>query len=464
MLKYFLLHIVVFFSNIGALPTHKKTDLKGFILAEIKPFSALIYNQDIIDTQDIVTPAYDLISDAEQSRYYQLSPYNVIRLILGKSRPDDNDSHNKYSRAADYLKEWQAEGVLKKYPRPAIYLYRFDYKVNNYSKSVLGFIALVKLVAFDSGKVLPHEKTFAGPKKDRLKLMKSTSANLEQIFSIFSDETGTIHSLLTKVAEKTPLVSVKDNNNVVHTIWPIDDSSVIDEVSKVLNDKTLFIADGHHRYETALNYADWRRSQEKNSPPQMEDYDYIPMLLIDIANEKPELLPTHRVLKSLNGLSNDKFINKLKRFFRVDSCADLAEVSRKLNQQAKPGTFGLYLKKSFYLLTIDNFATINNYFPHDSSDAWKSLDASIWQVLVESEVLGLKHESRDELSSLRFSEDKNEAVNLVDDEKAMAAFLLNPTKISQVKTVAENNEKMPQKSTYFYPKPMTGLILNLMDK
>ncbi len=433
-------------------------------MAEIKPFSALIYNQELIDIQDVVTPPYDLISQDDQLKYYQLSPYNIVRLILGKELPHDDDSHNKYMRAAEDFKNWQAENILINYPRPALYLYRFDYKLGNYAKNVMGFIALVRLAEFDSGKVLPHEKTFAEPKADRLKLMKSSAANLDQVFSIFSDESGALHSLLVKEAGKKPLIRLIDKNNVTHTIWPLADDSTVDKISKILDDKTLFIADGHHRYETALNYAKWRHSQEKIAPDEPAAYDFIPMLLVDIAHEQPELLPTHRILRNLNGLSSEIFIKELERFFQVEPCTNITELSRKMNYNNQPGTFGLYLDKQFYLLTITDLTVINENLPKEATDAWKSLDASIWQFLVKNEILNIKKDYPNELFFLRFSENKNEAVKLVDNGEAMAAFLLNPTKIEQVKIIAENNEKMPQKSTYFYPKPMTGLILNLIDK
>lgn len=434
-------------------------------MAEIKPFKALTYNREMIpDLSKVVTPPYDVISPTNQQKYYDLDPHNIIRLILGRDDPDDNEAKNRYSRAAGFLERWQKDGALRRQPVPAIYVYDFTYPVEGEEKSVLGFISLVRLAEFDSGTVLPHEKTFAGPKADRLKLMQACNANLDQVFSIYSEQSGDVHKLLAEEAAKEPLLSVEGDAGVRHRIWAITDANAINRLHDKLSDKALFIADGHHRYETALNYANWRSSLE-NAPIKDAGYNFIPMLLIDVANEALSILPTHRLIKNLGGLGPQELLRRLNSFFAVERQSNLGKMTEKMRRYTDRHIFGLYFGgDNYYLLTLSDKIILDDYLPAGTSKDWKKLDAAILQYLVLEEIVGIKDQGHGGLANLSFTENQNLAVEAVDRQEAAAAILMNPTKMEQVEAVARNREKMPQKSTFFYPKPLTGLIMNLIDE
>lgn len=412
----------------------------------------------------VVTPPYDIISLRDQERYYKLSPYNIVRLVLGEEYEGDNETDNKYTRAAAFLYSWQRKGVLKRLRQLALYVYSFTFKRNNRQTQVLGLVSLVRLAKFGTGKVLPHEKTFAGPKADRLKLIKACRAHLDQVFSVYSDESGEIKKLLVEEhAAKEPLISVRDEEGVLHQIRPVTNRSIINRINDLLVKKQLFIADGHHRYETALSYAAWRRSQE-DDPADNADYNFIPMLLIDIANEALDILPTHRLVTHLANISKADFRRRLEKFFKIASEPNIAQLIESMSRLIDDHAFGLYLgNQEFYLLTLIDKVALDKYMPAQSSDDWKNLDAAILQYLVLEEILGVKNQGQGKPAEIGFTESKDEAIAAVDKGSASLALFLNPTKIEQVQTVARNNEKMPQKSTYFYPKPLTGLIMNLID-
>ena len=429
-------------------------------MADVLPFKGLFYNQDKIEIQRVITPPYDVIDNEEQTRFYDQDPHNIIRLILGKDYAGDDKDSNKYTRAASCLSEWQKDGTLKRDKEAAFYIYGFDYDMEGASKHVLGFITLVKLSGFDEGVVLPHEKTFDGPKADRLSLMKETSANLEQIFSVFSDDSNELHDILAKYSQGTPSISL-ENNGVLHRIWPLLDEDAIERITQLLKDKSLFIADGHHRYETAINYSRLRR--EAGGEKGFESYDYIPMLLVDIKNEPLDILPTHRVIKDL-GMDNDDFLERLGKLFALKPMSSLESLVTGLKETDKAGSFGLYDDdKNSYLFQLRDDSIKDTYLPRNASDEWKNLDAAVLQHIVFEGILDIKVKKGEKSSNLTFTDDYKRAAKLVGSDGYQAVFLMNATKISQVEAVANNNEKMPQKSTYFYPKPITGLVMNIID-
>ncbi len=429
-------------------------------MADIKPFKGLFYNQDKVDMGKVVTPPYDVIDEAQQARYYELDPYNIIRLILGKDHSGDSSNSNKYTRAAFALKSWQKDGILKQDSKAAFYIYGFDYRIDDDLKHVLGFIPLVKLADFDEGVVLPHEKTFDGPKVDRLNLMKETSANLDQIFSIFSDDSGEIHNILADHSKGEPTISLEDNG-VLHRIWPLFNERAIERITELLKGKSLFIADGHHRYETAINYSKLRGASANNGSDN--GYEFVPMLLIDINKEPLNILPTHRVIKDM-GMDNDDFLERLSESFTVKAMPSLDALMDSLKKVGKTHCFGLYDDDmNSYLLQLKDDSIKDKYLPKEASDEWKSLDAAVLQYIVIESMLGIKVKKGEKSSNITFTDDYKRAAKLVEQGGYQAVFILNATEITQVEAVAKNNEKMPQKSTYFYPKPVTGLVINIID-
>lgn len=418
-----------------------------------------MFNQDRVDIEQVICPPYDLITPEEQENFYRSSPHNIIRLVLGKDAPGDSESNSKYTRAAAFLKKWIDDGLLIRDDRPSIYVYGFGYELENVTKQVLGFISLVKLADFDSGVVLPHENTFAGPKRDRLKLMQSVSANLDQVYSVFSDKTGAIRSFLSKETKKRPAISVDSFQGVSHQIWAVRDRDTISAITSILADQSLYIADGHHRYETAIEYAKWRREGADGE----ESFNYIPMLLVDIANEPLDVLPTHRIVHDLL-MPEDAFLKRLRENFELKEYGSLERLKEGLTSLPNKHAFGLYTEsKKCYLVILKDESAINGSMPAGVSDDWKGLDAAVVQYMVLKDILGIDGDRGEKSPRLSFTDGYREAADLVDGKEAKAAILMRATKIDQVKAIAMNNEKMPQKSTYFYPKPVTGLIINLID-
>jgi len=429
-------------------------------LADIRPFKGLFYNQEKVDIRKVISPPYDVIDKAEQADYYELDPYNIIRLILGEDQPDDKDGSNKYTRAASMIKSWQVEGILERQEKAAFYIYGFDYVIDDVPKHVLGFIPLVKLADFDEGIVLPHEKTFEGPKADRLNLMKETSANLDQIFSVFSDDSDVIHNILADHSQGVPIISLEDNG-VLHRIWPLFDEEAIGRISEILKSRPLFIADGHHRYEAAINYSKFRRASAGSD--NTNGFDFVPMLLIDIKNEPLDILPTHRVIKDL-GMNNDDFLERLGEFFTVRSMPSLDALMFGLKKAGNANSFGLYDDdKNSYLFQLSDDSIKDKFLPRSASRQWKNLDAAVLQYIVLEGILDIKAKKGEKSSNITFIDGYKRAANLVEAGGYQAVFLMNATGIAQVEAIANNNEKMPQKSTYFYPKPVTGLVMNIID-
>lgn len=433
-------------------------------MAEIKPFKGLTYNQEIVGgIHLVVTPPYDIISPEDQKSYYRHSQYNIIRLDLGKDFPTDTETENKYTRAAAFLNQWQAEGVLKQSSKEAFYIYEQEYTVKNGQKKRTGFIGLLKLADFSSGTVLPHEKTLSKPKEDRLRLMRATKANLSSIFSLYSDPEHRITKLLDEQKKSLPLIDFWGEEDVRNRLWEITDPAVIDKISALMSDKTFFIADGHHRYETALAYRDEMRAAHPEATGS-EPWNYVMMFFVNMDDEGLTVLPVHRVLKNID-FNPLKFLTDARQFFEVRMLHSPEKLFEQLSQaDATCHAFGLYFGgDEYYLLVLKDADVIDAMLSKEHSKNWKRLDVTLLHNIVIYYLLGLKGRDLEKEEIIEFTKDEAEAIEKVRRGERRVVFFVNPTKISEVKKIATNNERMPQKSTYFYPKPLTGLVINKLD-
>ncbi len=434
-------------------------------MAEIIPFVGLRYNKSkIANLASVMTPPYDIIDEKSQARYYAENPVNIIRLELGLVFPDDNEKNNRYTRAKKYLERWIEDETLLPEPKPAMYVYQQEFRVSGGALTRNGFICGLKLQDYSEGSVLPHEETLSKPKADRLKLMQATQCNFSSIFGLYSDpEKRVDNALLQAIEGREPDLDIIDEAGESHRLWVVADENTLQTVSAYLRDEQIFIADGHHRYETALEYSKQMRELGHKG------YDYVMTTLVNLYDEGLVILPTHRVVRNISRLDLEVFKSALTEVFTVEEFNSSEGLPKFMDELAQRGrkkhVFGLYTQeKSLYFLTIKNMNQAKSLMPKEMSDAWKKLDVALLDHLILSQILGIKEDDRKNQNNINYTRDEEWAIARVDDGSHQLAFLLNPTKVQEVVAVAKAGDKMPQKSTYFYPKLLTGVVINPLFK
>jgi len=440
-------------------------------MAEILPFKGVIYNKEKInEISKVVTPPYDVISKEEQDGFYRLHPYNIIRIILGKDLPGDDEKNNKYTRAAKYLHEWIENGILIKESAESIYIYEQGYHTKNGELKVRrGFIALTPLHDFKSRKIFPHENTLSKPKEDRIRLIRACKGNLSQVFALYFDGAKRVDAILEEVSSMQPLFDLTDGYGIIHRFWSFKDTKTIRMIQNIMEGKELLIADGHHRYEAALNYRNERMEGLKNFTGK-EDFNYIAMMFVNTEDSGLSILPTHRLIYNLSNFNGEKILRKVGEYFEIESFpyreAELEKFIKNLSSSGeKHPAFGMYIEgiNRFYLLTLKNRKLINRLFTEDKPEEWKELDVAILHTVIIENILGISLDKQAGEDNIVYVKDEKEAIRKVKEENFQIAFILNPTKISQVKNIALKGLRMPQKSTFFYPKLLTGLVMNLFE-
>jgi len=420
-------------------------------MAEIAPFRGIRYNPARIkDLSRVVCPPYDVISPRRQNDLYRAHPCNIIRIDFGKVFPADSHKNNRYIRAKAFLHNWQKK-ILIQDKLPSIYLYAQEYTYQDEKFTRWGFICRLKLR--DDGSVLFHEKTSTKPKRDRFHLIKETKLNLNPVFSLFSDERGLILSLVKYYRNRKLLIDI-DFDNVRHRLWAVSDKKWIRRIIKTFLRKNIFIADGHHRYEVSLAY---QRFCKKRNPRHTgkEDYNYIMMYFTPLEDKALRILPTHRLLKELP----PDFARGLERYFDIVACGKKGEIFSLMDRAGgKEHIFGMYRgKNKFCVLKLKKGLALDELIRINKPLSWKRLDVSILHTLVVEKIFGIKNS---DFKSIIYTQDIREAIREVDRGNFRTAFFLNPTSSDQVKEVALDGARMPHKSTYFYPKLLSGLVIN----
>lgn len=440
-------------------------------MPDILPFKGILYNPDKIkDLRRVVTPPYDIISPEQQEAYYKRDEHSMIRLDLNKELSDDTENNNRYTRSAGHLSQWLSEQILISDNRPSLYYYELTYQTPDTGQKVMkGFIALCRLEEFGKGKVVPHEYTLSKPKSDRLNLLRSCQANLSFIFSLYSSPSGRINKSLQGGIENTPpRMEVTDDQGYTHRLWSVSDPALIALVKGELKDQTVYIADGHHRYEASLNYRNEARKNAGTSVGEMPS-DYVMMYFANMDEPGLTILPTHRLVydvpeAKLKGLYGNLKQNFLLKDFDFSGGREKEARQQLLDAMKKGGPkdhlFGLYVRdeKKYTLLSLKDEAILSN-LTSDKPFSWRRLDVSILQTLILEEILGFSEESIRRQENLTYVKDFHDAIEKAGSGAHQAAFLLNPTKIEEIKDVTSAGERMPQKSTYFYPKFLTGLVM-----
>ena len=425
-------------------------------MPEIAPFRGYRYNPETVDLHAVVAPPYDVISPELQARLYEKSPYNVVRLILGREE-------NRYASAAEAFQQWQKEGVLRRDAKPALYLLHqlFDGPEGSTVKRK-GFVAVCRLEEFDKQIVLPHEKTLSEPREDRLKLFTATNSNFSQIFCLYSDPEKYIDRSLNGSAKSNPEIDVTFEG-VQNKLWPVTEESVIGDVRKVLSSKQVLIADGHHRYETALAFRDQVRSANPAHTGN-EPYNFVMMFFTNVDDEGLAIYPTHRLVHSLTGFDAGRFLKKAGEYFIIREFDDPASLLSALESSSVP-SFGLQLagERVTRLLSLKPVRPAGEILQDTLPPEVRELDVTLLHFAILRDMLGISMEAQEAKRNLEYVRDFSEALNAVKSGKAQLAFLMNATKIQQVRSVARAGHTMPQKSTYFHPKLLSGLVLNRLD-
>ena len=436
-------------------------------MADIHPFRALRYDLQKVSASQVVTQPYDKITPAMQDRYYAASPYNLVRIILGRHEADENVGENVYTRAAAYARDWRAHGILRQDSSPSIYSYSQTFTApSGTSFERRGFIALGRIEDYSAKVVYRHEQTLSKPKADRLDLLRATRAHYEQLFLLYEDS-GQIDSLL--ATPQSPIIDVVDEYGVAHRVWQISDATVIAAVQNRMRDQKLVIADGHHRYETALNFRNESRAAAGASSNPEAPYEFVMMTFVNMNDPGLLVLPTHRVVHSLESFSADAFQNSACAFFEVeevDPAIDAARATALLHERGRAGTALLAVTANRAFLLHSPKPAGAKFFT-GLSDRQRSLDVvQLHKCLLEG-VLQLSEESIRNQQNLSYLREAAEALNQVRGQTpgkaANIAFLMNPCPVAQVRDVALAGEVMPQKSTDFYPKLLSGLTAYALD-
>jgi uncharacterized protein (DUF1015 family) len=437
-------------------------------MAYIAPFRALRYNPLKVDLQQVVTQPYDKITPAMRDRYYAGSPFNLVRIILGRPESGDTSNQNVYTRAKAFFADWCKQGVLKQDADPSIYRYVQQFKdpVSGASLERRGFIALGRLEDYSAGVIFRHEQTLAKPKADRLELLRSTRAHFGQIFMLYSDAGGEIDELLAS-HNHTP-ASITDEYGVMHELTPITDREIIESVQRKISDKKLIIADGHHRYETALNYRsecmDAAGHASTQSAP-LAPHDFVMMTFVRMESPGLLILPTHRVVHGLQSFSADDFRTRARQYFSVDE-ADSSMNARRatglLKAAGQAGTALLAVTADRVFL-IDTPRGVASKVMAGLSIRQQSLDVVQLHRCLLQDVLGISEEAIREQTYVSYVRDAEEAMSCVRSGNANVAFLMNPVKMSRLRDIAFAGEFLPQKSTDFYPKMLSGLTIYALE-
>ncbi|MGY5871327.1 MAG: DUF1015 domain-containing protein [Candidatus Thorarchaeota archaeon] len=440
-------------------------------MVRVKPFKAFRYDENKVgDISKVVTPPYDIIKGAKVDELQGLSEHNIAWIIKNKSRDDDTPDNNQYTRANDHLTKWIADGALKQDEKESFYVYGQDFEIKGKKLFRFGFIGLIELEDFATGAshsepfagVLQHEETLPKDIVDRLSLCRSSMANFGQIFVIYPDKEGSVDAVLEKNMKKDPVADITDAAGVRHRIWAVNDEDDVEAVTKNMASKYVIIADGHHRYKTAL--------QLSSENPDLESAKYRMLTFVNISNPGLVVLPTHRLVQNLEVFSKEKLLDDIKQYFDLeifDNKNDMFNLMDKMFTQNKH-SFGLFMDDgNYYAFTLKDMEIMGSLLG-DKSPELRSLDVAILHALILDKMLGIDKEKLLQGTMkgggfVSYIKGIGDAVNesiITVKGPSQAVFFMNPTRVEEVEAVSNNFECMPQKSTFFHPKIWTGFTIN----
>ncbi|MFZ0738192.1 MAG: DUF1015 domain-containing protein [Candidatus Acidiferrales bacterium] len=443
-------------------------------MAEIRPFRAFRYNTQLVEPADVLTQPYDKITTAMQERYYASSPYNLISVEKGRALPDDSAEQNVYTRASQKIREWIEAGTLVRDAAPTIYAYAQDYVVPGASTHRVrrGFIALGRVEDYDAGVVFRHEHTLAAPKADRLELLRQTRVQTGLLFMLYDDASRQIDSMLDAFSHTPPAVELTDEYGVAHRLWAVTDVGSLRRVTDAMASRKLVIADGHHRYETALNFRDECRALSGKKEDRDAPYEFAMMAFFNTHSSGLTILPTHRVIRNITGFDFQKFRLQAAKYFDwygypfaspEERPAALADFLRDLEKQRQRHAIGVYAGGgAFYLFVLRRGLDLAQILPKVSA-VQRELDVILLHRLLIERCLSITPAAVAAEEHITYERGIETALGAVDRGDAQLACLLNPVRVQQVADIALSGDVMPQKSTDFYPKLLSGLVIYRLD-
>ena len=424
-------------------------------MAEIKGFKGMRFAQQAGALDKLTCPPYDIISEEQRLGYLAENEHNIIRLELPKGE-------EPYATAGKVLKEWLADGTLMREDKEAVYIYEEEFTAKGKTMTIKGFIAACKLEEFSKGIVLPHEETLSKAKEDRLNLMKATGCNFSQIYSLYMDDGSKTRPKIDALSAGAPDLQLTDENGIIHRMWIVSDEADVASICADFTDRKLYIADGHHRYETGINYRNWCR---ENGTPVGADSDYIMMMMVEMENEGLVVFPTHRLVRDLESFDRDAVLAKIADKFEVTHESGIENIESELDALYAEGkkAYALYCGGNEWdKLVLKDISVMEKALP-GCSKALRELDVSVLHTLILEDSFGIDKANMAAQINLTYTRVFDEAIEGVKSGKFQCAFILNPTRVSEIRDVAAAGEKMPQKSTYFYPKLITGMVMNHFD-
>jgi uncharacterized protein (DUF1015 family) len=429
-------------------------------MAKVYPFQGFRYNGDIVkDLSRVVTQPYDKTTPSMQDEYYQRSPYNVVRITMNREK--GKDPRTNYGEAGEAFRQWIEQDVLIQDDTPAFYAYYQKYEMDGRRKLQKGIIALLDLHNSESG-VLPHEHTLSAPKEDRLQLLRSIEGNEDLIYMLYADDTLSVDRIMDEsISDKQPLIEVADDFGTVHSIWGITNPEAANGIANAMRSQKLFIADGHHRFETSVNFMN-ECKEKKWTPAATESFDKRMVSCFNIA-AGVTILPTHRLVRDLPAFDARSFLSNIGRHFIIEPFPSIQDLWKEMRERRKDHVFGLYTEniKEFHLLRLKPQAFEDPRLLK-SAEAFRKLDVSILHSLILEQHFGIDEGKLAAQAHIDYAPERDSCIRMVNEGRYQAAFFLNPTTAEQIQRIASLGERMPQKSTDFYPKLLTGLIFMKM--
>lgn len=426
-------------------------------MAEIRAFRALRFSEQAGKPEQLTCPPYDVISDAEREEYLRANPHNIVRLELPRGGEDP------YAQAGELLALWQHEGYLRCDDEPGLYVYEEEFTVpgGQEVKRLKGFLCRVRVEEWEKGVVLPHEETLSKAKADRLNLLKATGCSFSAIYSLYSDQEREILPRIEEASSGAPEMEFRGADGILHRLWRVTDPGRIEAITSRFADRPLYIADGHHRYETAINYRNHLKEQGVVTDGE-HPANFAMMMLVNIENPGLVVLPTHRIVRGLADFDAETLLENCEQYFEITDCPrELADQRLREYAENRRTAFAFVYAQGVRLLVLRDESVMDTLL-EGGSGAYRHLDVNTLHTLVLERLLGIDKENMANQKNLIYTRDVAKAFDDVRDGRANCAFLLNATRIDEIADIAGAGEKMPQKSTYFYPKVITGHVMNKM--
>jgi uncharacterized protein (DUF1015 family) len=429
-------------------------------MADVRPFKALRYDTQQQDVSALICPPYDVISPKQEEALLQSNPYNFVRIEFSKAQPGDDEQSNRYSRALSFLEHWIESGVLRQDDKPAYYLHEHTFEYEGKKSKRYGLFARIRLEEWDRMIVRPHERTLAGPKRDRIRLISTLEANTSPVFGLYNDPEGYIAGILAQIIDWPATAAFNGENGEYHRLWLIDDAVTVSAIEKGFTSKPLYIADGHHRYESALAYC--KESQVKNPElPLDAALKFVMMSLTDMSDPGMLILPTHRLVKGIAQTAINALSSSLAEFFNIErfSLTD-SNVWAQLEPLLAEDSSRFFIYglngKELISLTEKNHAHVESLMPGGHTKTYRGMDVSVVDHVVLEKILGM--DAMDE-ERIAYDHDRSSTISRVDSGEFQLAFILKPVHPETIQSISDAMDKMPRKSTYFYPKIPSGVVL-----